>query len=55
LYKLGIPKEKREFFFKMDIPADQLKRLGGGRGAYSWYAPDDIEIPREQQLGHGKC
>ncbi len=55
LPRLRIPKEKREFFFKMDIPEEQLKRIRGGRGEYSRYSPEDIEVRPEQKMGHGEC
>ncbi|WP_272426572.1 RHS repeat-associated core domain-containing protein [Polyangium jinanense] len=52
----GLPREKVEYYFQMDIPDSLLKPLRGGRGeaGVSVYHPADLTVRREQQIAHGK-
>jgi hypothetical protein len=53
LFKLGIPKSKREFYFCF-VDIGDLSALPGGRGDYISYSPTDYEVDRSRQRTCGR-
>jgi hypothetical protein len=53
LFKLGIPRVKREFVFVF-VDEGDLKALAGGRGQYILYAAADYLVEPDRQRWHGR-
>jgi len=44
---LGMTRAKAAHAIPLDIPADKIKRIPGGKGAYIWYYEGDIPLPKK--------
>ncbi len=50
--RLGIPRRKVAYYFEF-VDMGDLKSLPGQRGEHVFYSPDDYEVRRDRQIGHG--
>jgi hypothetical protein len=50
--KLGIPREKTQYFFEF-LDEGDLKALPGGRGRFILFSPTDYEVGKDRQQASG--
>ena len=51
--KLGLTRDKSQYYFEFSIPKSELKSIKGGRGQHIFYHSENLTIPRSA-VKHGK-
>jgi RHS repeat-associated protein len=52
--KLGVTREKSEYYIAFSVDSAKLRPIPGGRGAHVLYAPEDLFINRDNVVGQGE-